>query len=115
VKVAIAPQAPTSGDARVTWTDRPAAELPVVTVVRAPACHFCEDAAAALAELARTFPIRVVTIDVGVAPGAALVRQHQVPMFPLVLLDGAFFSSGRLPRKKLARVLAAARTAAVVA
>jgi hypothetical protein len=26
-------------------------------------------------------------------------------MFPLVLVDGAFFSSGRLPRKKLARLL----------
>jgi hypothetical protein len=100
----------------VTRTDPPApAEATVITVVRAPACHLCEDAAAALAELARTFPIRVVAIDVGIAPGAALVRQHQAPMFPLVLLDGAFFSSGRLPRKKLAKALAAARTAAVVA
>jgi hypothetical protein len=26
-------------------------------------------------------------------------------MFPLVLVDGAFFSAGRLPRRKLARLL----------
>jgi hypothetical protein len=99
----------------VTWTDPPAAELPVITVVRAPTCHLCEDATAALDELGRTFPVRVELVEADEPEGAALVRQHRAPMFPLVLLDGAFFSSGRLPRKKLARVLAAARTAAVVA
>ena len=33
-------------------------------------------------------------------------------MFPLVLVDGAFFSVGRLPRRKLRKVLTA-RGAAV--
>jgi len=34
------------------------------------------------------------------------MRDHRAPMYPLVLLDGVLFSSGRLPRRKLARLLA---------
>ena len=37
--------------------------------------------------------------------GAALVAEHHAPMFPLVLVDEAFFSAGRLPRGKLRRLL----------
>ena len=100
----------------MTRTDPPApGEATVITVVRAPACHLCEDATAALGELGRKFPVRVQLMEAGEPDGAALVRQHRAPMFPLVLLDGVFFSSGRLPRKKLAKALAAARSPAVVA
>ncbi len=34
-------------------------------------------------------------------------------MFPLVLVDGAFFSVGRLPRKKLRKLLVARAVVAV--
>jgi len=38
--------------------------------------------------------------------GQALLHRHGTGMFPLVLVDGAFFSAGRLARRKLARLLA---------
>ncbi|MGN6242262.1 MAG: hypothetical protein ACTHQ3_01135 [Motilibacteraceae bacterium] len=39
------------------------------------------------------------------AVGQALVREHRAPMFPLVLLDGGFFSYGRLSSRKLRKAL----------
>lgn len=83
---------------------------PTITVVRTPACHLCADAQDALAELGRSFPIRVEVLDLDTEPGQALVGAHRPAMFPLVLVDGVFFSAGRLPRRKL-RALLATRTA----
>ncbi|ADG76544.1 glutaredoxin 2 [Cellulomonas flavigena DSM 20109] len=86
---------------------RPEIVPPVVTVVHAPACHFCLDAEEALGELAVEHRIEVRPVDIDSAEGRTLVALHRPAMSPLVLLDGAFFSSGRLPRKKLARALQA--------
>lgn len=83
-----------------------------VTVVRSPACHLCEDAEAALAELADDYPLVVEWVDATGDRGRALVTEHRAPMFPLVLVDDQFFSFGRLPRKKLRKLLDA-RIAAV--
>ena len=83
---------------------------PVVTVVRTAACHFCEDATAALHELNDEFPFTVVLIDATEPGGSALLREHRPAMFPLVLVDGAYFSAGRLPRGKLRKLLAARTT-----
>jgi hypothetical protein len=77
----------------------------VITLVHAPACHFCDDARAALADLAREYPLRVDLVDATSARGAALVGEHRPGMFPLVLLDGRVFSQGRLPRRKLRALL----------
>lgn len=77
-----------------------------VTVVEAPSCHYCEDAHEALEKLAADgHQFRVITLDVREPAGQDLVRQHGAGMSPLVLVDGAFFSQGRLPRRKLARLL----------
>ena len=84
-----------------------------VTVVHSPACHFCADAHAALAELASEFPLTVEPIAADDQRGQALIRAHRAPMYPLVLVDGAFFSFGRLPRKKLRKLLAQRYSAAV--
>lgn len=81
-----------------------------VTVVHAPACHFCDDAVEALAVLTETWPLVVRVVELESIEGAQLVAQHRPAMNPLVLVDGAYFSSGRLPRKKLVKLLAA-RTA----
>ena len=87
-----------------------AAGIPiVVTLVEAPACHLCEEAKFALAALARSFPMRVQVVSIGVEAGRALMEEHRAPMSPLVLLNGQYFSSGRLPRRKLERRLAKAR------
>ena len=76
-----------------------------VTVVTAEACHFCDDARAALAELAHAYPLAIHVIPAVGSEGQALLHAHSAGMFPLVLVDGAFFSTGRLPRRKLARML----------
>jgi len=82
-----------------------------VTVVHAEACHFCDDAEQALALLAEEFPLEVTVIEVDSAEGRRLVDVHRPAMNPLVLVDGAYFSSGRLPRKKLTRLLEARNSA----
>lgn len=85
--------------------DRPSPPSRRLTVVHAPGCHFCSDAEEALNALAHEFILDVVWLDASEPRGAALVREHRAPMFPLVLLDGALFSFGRLPRGKLRRSL----------
>ena len=81
----------------------------VVTVVEAPACHLCEDAKAALAVLAGSYPLRINVVSITEQAGLALMQEHRAPMSPLVLLDGVYFSSGRLPRRKLEKRLAKAQ------
>ena len=90
----------------------PAPDTVAVTVVHSPACHFCDDARAVLAEFANEFPLTVEYLACTEPRGAALIRQQRAGMYPLVLLDGGFFSAGRLPRKKL-RAQLTARFAAV--
>ncbi len=91
----------------MTSTVPPAATVVEVTVVTSPACHLCEDAQAALAVLARAYPLEVRLVAAQSPAGQKLLRQHGSGMFPLVVVDGAFFSAGRLPRRKLERLLAA--------
>jgi hypothetical protein len=81
--------------------------LAQVTVVSASACHFCDDALTVLAELGQAYPLTVTELAADSRDGQALLTWHGTGMFPLVLVDGAFFSAGRLPRRKLARLLAA--------
>ena len=76
-----------------------------VTVVPAPACHFCEDADEALAELASSFRFDLEHVPAESAEGRRLIAVHRPALTPLVLVDGAYFSAGRLPRKKLVKLL----------
>lgn len=78
-----------------------------ITVVPSPACHFCDDADRTLAELASAFVFDVERVPIESADGSRLVAVHRPALAPLVLVDGEFFSAGRLPRKKLTRLLAA--------
>ena len=81
------------------------AELARITVVESEACHFCEDAQRALTDLAGSYPLTVHTVDVRSEAGQRLMRVHRASMSPLVLVDGEFFSHGRLPRRKLTKLL----------
>lgn len=76
-----------------------------ITVVHAPACHLCDDAVDALERLAQDIALEVRVVDLESSEGALLVSRHRPAMNPLVLLDGEYFSSGRLPRTKLVRLL----------
>ena len=80
--------------------------LATITVVHAPACHFCADARDALTQLRQEFPIQVELVEADSDTGRALIGIHRPAMFPLVLVDGALFSTGRLPRGKLRALLA---------
>ena len=93
-------QIASESESRMTSTD------PVrITVVTAAACHFCDDAQAVLAELAQAYPLAMRQVAADSPDGQALLHAHGAGMFPLVLVVGAFFSAGRLPRRKLARLL----------
>lgn len=89
-----------------------ASEPARITVVESEGCHFCEDAHRALAELAATYPMTVEPVDVRSPVGQALMQAHRASMSPLVLVDGEFFSHGRLPRRKLAKILGLRQTIA---
>lgn len=83
-----------------------AAALPTVTLLTTEACHLCEDANAELLQRVVRGHIVLEHVTAGSAGGQALLARHRPAMFPLVLLNGAFFSAGRLPRRKLDRALA---------
>ena len=76
-----------------------------VTLVKSPACHFCEDADAALVELAASYALDVSRVALESEVGAHLTAVHRPAMSPLVLVDGEYFSAGRLPRRKLIKLL----------
>lgn len=78
---------------------------PLVTLVRTEACHFCNDAHAELRRLADDGLIVLEEHDAESPTGKELISLHRPAMFPLVLIDGSFFSSGRLPGRKLAHTL----------
>lgn len=89
----------------MTTTPRPSPG-PTITIVEAPGCHFCTDAHEALAELVEQgHHLQISTVDATTPHGLALMQRHRAGLSPLVLVDGAFFSHGRLPRRKLARLL----------
>lgn len=76
-----------------------------VIVVHARACHLCDDAVGMLTELSGVLPLDVRVVEFESAEGASLVAVHRPAMNPLVLVDGEYFSAGRLPRKKLLKLL----------
>ena len=86
-----------NGAARVVATQ--------VTVVESEACHFCDDARRVLIDLAAAYPLTIETVDVRTPAGTNLMQEHRASMSPLVLVDGVFFSHGRLPRRKLLKLL----------
>jgi len=83
----------------------PVDALAEVTIVTSHACHLCEDAIAELTGRAHELTLTVVGADT--PAGLELVQRHRPVMFPLVLVDGRFLSSGRLPRRKLEKAIAA--------
>ena len=78
-----------------------------VLVVSAPACHLCADAETALQEFARDHPVDVRVVEASSDEGRRAVTVHRPGMFPMVLVDGALFSVGRLPRGKFRKLLEA--------
>ncbi len=87
-------------------TTAPHRSLVQVTLVTAPGCHFCEDAHKVLTDLQEQGqPIGLELVSATSPEGVALLATHRPAMNPLVLVDGAYFSAGRLPRRKLQALL----------
>src|SRR5512139_3257861 len=84
-----------------------------ITIVNAPGCHYCQDAEEALGRFAEAYPIEVRRLDINSKPGQELIVEHRAGMNPLILVDGEYFSCGRLPRGKLGRLLESSRTSAM--
>ncbi|MHB1066165.1 MAG: glutaredoxin [Candidatus Nanopelagicales bacterium] len=84
---------------------RQATDLPEVTIVASPGCHFCADAESVIAEISQERPLRVTHVGMTSPEGAGMMQQFGASMSPLVLLDGEFVSSGRLSRGRLRRLL----------
>lgn len=83
----------------------PTTVLAEVTLVTAPACHFCEDAQERLGQLEARGLMRLTLVPSESPEGQELIRRHRPGMFPLTLLEGRYFHDGRLPRGKLARLV----------
>lgn len=95
-----------SEDPTVAHDEQPQRDqTPRVTLVESEACHFCEDALRALDDLARDHDFVLDIVELRSPAGQALAQRHRPALTPLVLVDGEFFSHGRLPRRKLARLL----------
>lgn len=75
-----------------------------MTLVTAPACHFCDDARERLAVLEERGLLRLSIVPAESSEGKALIARHRPGMFPLMVLEGEYFHDGRLPRGKLARL-----------
>lgn len=87
-------------------TIAPSPPQPVrVVLVEATACHLCEDAKRILDEYVDIGMVHLETVDATTERGASLLRRFRAPMFPLVVVDDTLFSYGRLPRRKLAKLL----------
>ena len=76
-----------------------------VAIVDSVGCHFCADAEAAITELTTEYAIDVTHIPMSSPQGMDLMQSHGAGMSPLVLLDGQFVSSGRLPRGRIRTML----------
>lgn len=87
-------------------THSPTRTTTAVTLLTAAGCHFCEDAHTHLRALIDDgAQIELSVIDATSAEGRALLGLHRPALNPLVLVDGAYFSAGRLPRRRLDALL----------
>lgn len=78
---------------------------PTLILVVSSSCHLCEEAQGALAEMVPEFDLDVRIVDAASSEGWALIARYRAGLLPLAILDGAWFSAGRLPPKKLRRAL----------
>ena len=76
-----------------------------IEVVTARDCHLCEDALDTLGSIRQLWPLDVREIPDDSPEGRDLLSTWRPALQPMVLVDGRLFSVGRLPRRKLARLL----------
>ena len=68
-------------------------------------CHFCDEAKRVLARFADDGQIAFREVRLDSEEGRQLAANAGVPFPPVVFLDGAYFSYGRLSERKLRKAL----------
>ena len=68
-------------------------------------CHFCEQAKDVLTRLGGEYELRVREVALDSEEGRSLALEAAAPFPPVVLLNGATFSYGRLSERKLRKAL----------
>jgi len=68
-------------------------------------CNFCEQAKEALVRLATEYPLEVREVALDSEEGRRLAAGAGAPFPPVVFVDGAPFSYGRLSERKLRKAL----------
>ncbi len=68
-------------------------------------CHFCEQAKAVLARLRGEYDLRVREVALESEEGRGLALEAAAPFPPVLFLNGATFSYGRLSERKLRKAL----------
>ena len=68
-------------------------------------CHFCEQAKDVLTRLRGEYDLRVREVALESEEGRSLALEAAAPFPPVVLLNGATFSYGRLSERKLRKAL----------
>ncbi len=87
-------------------TQPPGTTGPALTLVTAPGCHFCDDAHRHLQRLiAQGAALQLRVVEATSAEGRSLLAEHRPAMNPLLVVNGSYFSAGRLPRRKLEALL----------
>ncbi len=79
--------------------------MTVVTLLTQASCAFCDQAKETLVRLSQEHSLDIVEISLDSDEGRALGERHGVVFAPGVLIEGAFFSFGRLSERKLRREL----------
>lgn len=68
-------------------------------------CHFCDEAKRVLARVADDGQLAFREVRLDSEEGRQLATDAGVPFPPVVFLDGAYFSYGRLSERKLRKAL----------
>ena len=76
-----------------------------ITILEQEQCHFCREAYALLDQLCTEYPLDIVRESLDSPAGQQLAIRHGILFAPGILIDGEFFSYGRVSERKLRRDL----------
>ena len=80
-----------------------------ITLLTQASCAFCDQTKEILSRLTTDYTLNVHEIRLDTDEGRKLAIQHAVMFAPGILIDGQFFSYGRLSERKLRLQLARER------
>ncbi len=83
-----------------------------ITILTQESCPSCVKAKDTLALIKDDYPVDVVEVPIATYEGQQLALRLGIVFAPGILIDGEFFSYGRLSEKKLRRHLSAVEWAA---